>query len=156
MNIILYWNVLFIAIYISICLYQLFCMYIAVLYVYSCWPINKYNAEVWRFYIFENFCTKWKSIHHQVAPVRRVSSDIINHIFLYTHIYGYPFPQKQTEKATIKRLLTTNERPPCSRTMRTDKSYWTRLTLLPYPNTWISGLISLHSIPGRKVHFVNR
>lgn len=44
------------------------------------------------------------------------SKFIINHIFLYTHIYENPFPKKQTEKATIKRFLITNERPVCSRT----------------------------------------
>lgn len=41
---------------------------------------------------------------------------IINYIFLYTHIYENPFPEKQTEKATIKRFLITNERPVFSRT----------------------------------------
>lgn len=44
------------------------------------------------------------------------SKFIINHIFLYTHIYENPFPKKQTEKATIKRFLITNERPVFSRT----------------------------------------
>lgn len=44
------------------------------------------------------------------------SEFIINYIFLYTHIYENPFPEKQTEKATIKRFLITNERPVFSRT----------------------------------------
>lgn len=44
------------------------------------------------------------------------SEFIINYIFLYTHIYENPIPEKQTEKATIKRFLITNERPVFSRT----------------------------------------
>lgn len=38
------------------------------------------------------------------------------HLSLHTYIYENPFPEKQTEKATIKRFLITNERPVFSRT----------------------------------------
>lgn len=86
-----------------------------------------------------------------------IGQSLLSIISFFTHIYMKIPSLKNKQKKPLSKGFWLRMKDQCLvEPLGTDKVLWTRLTLLPYPNTWISGLISLHSISGRKVHFFNR